>query len=83
LPIVATDAGGTRNLLGPAQQAFVVDRENSRAFGKALRILLASSDDRQALAKENLDEVRRFNTPQVARMYASSLERLITPGSPS
>jgi glycosyltransferase involved in cell wall biosynthesis len=77
LPIVATDAGGTRDLLGPAQQSYVVDREDAPAFGAALRNLLSSPGDRQRLAKENLASVRRFSTLQVARMYARVLGGLI------
>lgn len=81
LPIVATDAGGTRDLLGAAQQPYVVDRDDAAAFGEALRTLLSSAGDRKLLASENLAMVRRFDTPQVAHMYASGLGSLISSGS--
>jgi glycosyltransferase involved in cell wall biosynthesis len=79
LPIVATDAGGTRDLNGPAEQPFVVDRDDARAFGKALERLLSSPAEREVLATENLAVVKRFSTPQVARMYDDGLGRLIAP----
>jgi glycosyltransferase involved in cell wall biosynthesis len=77
LPIVTTDAGGTRDLLGPAQLAFVVDREDPGMFGKTLERLLSSSDDRRVLAQENFEMAQRFSTPKVARMYDRNLSRLI------
>jgi glycosyltransferase involved in cell wall biosynthesis len=77
LPIVSTDAGGTADLVGPAQRAFVVDRNDSGAFGEVLERLLSSGDDRDALASENLRSVQRFATPEVARMYDRGLGGLI------
>jgi len=77
LPIVATDAGGTRDLCGPMQQRFVVDREDPIAFGEAIEKLLAASAQRRALADENLRSVQRFATPEVARMYDRALSALI------
>lgn len=77
LPIVATDAGGTRDLCGPAQQAFVVNRDDSNAFGLAVERLLASPPERRRIADENLETVKRFSTPEVARMYDRALSSLI------
>jgi glycosyltransferase involved in cell wall biosynthesis len=77
LPIVATNAGGTSDLCGPAQQSYVVDREDPVTFGQAVERLLSSADDRQRLSTENLASVRRFGSPQVARMYDRALSELI------
>lgn len=77
LPIVATDAGGTRDLFGPAQQDYVVGRDEPQAFADALRRLLSLPGDRQRLGRENLERVRRFGTPEVARMYDRALSNLI------
>jgi glycosyltransferase involved in cell wall biosynthesis len=77
LPIVATDAGGTRDLCGPMQQRYVIDRDDVAAFGRAVARLLASADDRHALSEENLRSVERFATPAVARMYDRALSALI------
>jgi glycosyltransferase involved in cell wall biosynthesis len=82
LPIVATDAGGTRDLLGPVQQDYVVDRDNPRAFGEAVQRLLFSSQDRRRLGAENLQTVRRFSTREVAQMYDSVLSELLRARSP-
>ena len=77
LPVVATDAGGTRDIVGPAQQAYVVDREDSDAFGRAVERLLSSDEDRRQVAAENLATVERFSTTAVARMYDRTLSALI------
>jgi glycosyltransferase involved in cell wall biosynthesis len=77
LPIVATDAGGTRDLCGPAQQEYVIDRDDPAAFGTAVERLLRSPGDRKRLAAENLQSVQRFGTPNVARMYDRALSPLV------
>jgi glycosyltransferase involved in cell wall biosynthesis len=73
LPIVTTDAGGTRELLGTAQQGYVTSREDPAAFAAKLRELVGRPDARAALRAENLEHVRRFSTEQVARMYEEVL----------
>lgn len=77
LPIVATDAGGTRDLCGPAQRNYVVDRHDPEAFGRAVEALLSSADDRRKIIRENEVTVQRFATPRVARMYDERLTELI------
>jgi len=77
LPIVATDAGGTRDLCGPAQQDYIVDREDTKAFGDAVQRLLSSAEARQRLSAENLKWAERFSTPAVATMYDRALSELI------
>lgn len=77
LPIVATDAGGTRDILGPEQLAYVVDRDRPEDFGDAVKRLLSSVEDRRRLGGENLRTVQRFSTPQVARMYDRVLSELV------
>jgi glycosyltransferase involved in cell wall biosynthesis len=77
LPIVSTDAGGTRDVLGEDQQPYVVDRDDSGGFGMAVERLLSSPADQRRLAAENLRTVKRFSTPQVARMYDRALSSLI------
>lgn len=72
LPIVTTDAGGSGQILGPQQQAFVTDRDRADDFGHALATIL-TSDSWADLADENLKHVERFSTPVVAEMYREVL----------
>ena len=73
LPIVATDAGGTRDLVGPLQDGFIIDRDNPEALAAAVVSLLAQPALRATLSSENLKKVKRFSTPAVAEMYDRAL----------
>lgn len=77
LALVSTDAGGTRDLVGPAQKVLVFDRDDVEGFAAAVVRLLASDAQRRTLAEENLHSVRRFATPQVARMYDRVLSEVL------
>ena len=79
LPIVATDAGGTRDLVGPLQERFVIDRDSPEALSAAVVSLLAQPALRAALSSENLERVRRFSTPAVAAMYDRTLTEVLHP----
>ena len=73
LPIVTTDAGGTRQLLGPAQQSYVLDRLSPAKFAERVLDLISVPEQWAVLAVENKKEVARFSTRQVASMYIRTL----------
>jgi glycosyltransferase involved in cell wall biosynthesis len=73
LPIVTTDAGGTEQLLGDLQQHYVVDKADYELFANKTLELLTNPAQWDRLAKENLVQVERFSTPEVARMYIRTL----------
>lgn len=77
LPIVSTDAGGTRDLLGPLQLKFVVSRDEPAAFAERLARLVQDREMRRKLSEENLKYVQRFSTENVARMYDEKLSVLL------
>ena len=77
LPIVATNAGGTRDLVGPLQDRYVIDRDNPEALAAAVVELLAQPAVRTALSAENLEAVKRFSTPAVAAMYDRTLTEIL------
>ena len=79
LPIVATDAGGTRDLVGPLQDEFIIDRDSPKALGAAVVSLLGRPALRAALSSENVEQVKRFSTPAVAAMYDRALTDVLTP----
>lgn len=80
LPIITTDAGGTRDLLGPQQREFVAERDDDAAFARMLKALAADADKRLELSQENRREVMRFSTESVARMYDDALSATLTDG---
>ena len=73
LPVVTTDAGGTQELFGVEQQAYIVDRRNPGQFTERLLELMGSPDRWNALSAENRAAVSRFATPVVATMYLRTL----------
>lgn len=69
LPIVSTDAGGTRELMGELQSNCVVSKDDPQSFAVFLKKLIIEPSLRQRLANENQAHVERFSTANVAAMY--------------
>ena len=77
LPIVATDAGGTLDIVGHNQRKYIVSRDDPRGFAQMLVALAGDADARQTLSAENICFVERFSTPVVADMYDRTLCELL------
>lgn len=77
LPIVSTDAGGTKDLVGPMQKSFIIDRNDPTAFASSIIQLLEDSKLRGVLKEENLQTIQKFSTPAVAAMYDNELTKII------
>lgn len=77
LPIVATDAGGTRDLVGPLQDGFIVSRDDPNALAERLVDLARSPLLRANVGAENRAHVARYSTPAVAAMYDRALADLL------
>lgn len=73
VPVVSTDAGGVRDIVGPQQAAFVSDRDDAGAFAENLKRLARNAEARDALREENLREVQRFSTEAVSEMFENLL----------
>lgn len=73
LPIVTTDAGGTAQILGPKQMAFMVDKSAPGDFARRTIELIDRKSEWEALASENKEVVQRFSTSAVAQMYMKAL----------
>ena len=74
LPIAAFDVGGIRDILGPLQQDCIVPRGDIEALLATIHRLVTDRQLRHRLRHENLHEVRRFTTDEVARMF---VERIV------
>ena len=73
LPIVTTDAGGIKDILGAKQREYMVDVRDRDGFAEKLRQLMADSGARDALKEENLHRVKRYSTENVAKMYIQKI----------
>jgi glycosyltransferase involved in cell wall biosynthesis len=77
LAIVATDAGGTRDIVGPCQLDYIVSRDDPHDFAKRVVELACEPDVRRQIGEENLLRVQRYSTPVVANMYDHELSALL------
>jgi glycosyltransferase involved in cell wall biosynthesis len=73
LPLITTDAGGIRDILGENQKEYMTEKEDYGQFSEKLKELLVSDLDQKKVAIENLESVKRFYTPGVAKMYVEKL----------
>jgi glycosyltransferase involved in cell wall biosynthesis len=77
LPTVTTNAGGTADIVGELQSQFMVDIEDRDGFAIKLKELIADERIQQKLSNENLNQVKKFSTESVAKMY---IERIFNHG---
>lgn len=75
LPIVATDAGGTKDLVGENQKKYIIDKENIELFKCKLIELIEDENIRKELAAENSKQVFKYSTEEVAKQY---IERIFS-----
>jgi len=68
LPVVASDAGGAREQLGPdGTGGFVTPVRDGAALEAALRCVLANPDDARAMGERNRGEAERFSHETMIR----------------
>jgi glycosyltransferase involved in cell wall biosynthesis len=73
LPIVTTNAGGIKDILGPKQLNYMSDISDRDKFKELLNSLLYDDVSCNNLISENLEYVKKFSTPNVAKMYIKSI----------
>ena len=69
LPVVTTDAGGIKDIVGVKQSEYMVDKMKPELFAEKLIGLSRSVETQSGLALENLVSVQKFSTSNVANMY--------------
>jgi glycosyltransferase involved in cell wall biosynthesis len=69
LPVVTTNAGGTADIVGKIQSEFMVDIEDREGFAIKLKELIKDEEIQQRLSNENIIQVKKFSTENVAQMY--------------
>jgi len=70
LPIITTNAGGIKDILGSKQLDYMSDINNSDDFASNLiRMAKMSSTELEFLKKENLEGIKKYSTSNVALMY--------------
>jgi glycosyltransferase involved in cell wall biosynthesis len=69
LPIVTTDAGGIRDIVGEKQSIFTVSKNDPSAFADCLVKIAKSDAIANELSNENISSVSKFSTDNVSQMY--------------
>ena len=73
LPIVTTNAGGIKDILGDKQKEFMVDIKDREDFAKKLEELINDEHKQKELSQENLEQVKKYSTENVAKMYINTI----------
>lgn len=73
LPTVTTNAGGTADIVGKLQAEFMVDIQDKEGFAIKLKKLIENKDMQRKLADENINQVKKFSTQSVAKMYIKEI----------
>ena len=69
LPIVTTNAGGIADIVGKLQSQFMVDIHDREGFALKLKKLIEDEEIQEKLSAENISQVKKFSTENVAQMY--------------
>lgn len=75
LPTVTTNAGGTADIVGELQSTFMVDIQDREGFAIKLKELIEDEVMQQKLSAENISQVKKFSTENVAQMYIREIFR--------
>lgn len=74
LPIVTTNAGGIKDILGRNQLSYMSDVSNSDEFAyNLIKMAKLCLNDIEILKNENLEGIKKYSTANVASMYIKTL----------
>lgn len=74
LPIVTTNAGGIKDIMGEKQTYFMSDINNSDEFADNLiRMVKLTNEQLAEIIDENLDRVSSYSTTKIANMYIKTI----------
>lgn len=73
LPVVASDVGGTCDIVGELQRQFIFDKDDRDCFREAVLTLLKNPEIRSQISQENQRTVKAYSTEMVSEMYISKI----------
>ncbi len=73
MPIVTTDAGGTKDLFGDQQKYFITDIDDRDKLADRLKIMIESKELREHCTEENLVRIKMYSTETVSDMYIKTI----------
>lgn len=73
LPVVSTNAGGIKDILGEKQQKFMVDTSDRNGFAKNMINMFHNREVQEYCSIENLKRIGQYDTETVAEMYVDKI----------
>lgn len=74
LPIVTTNAGGIKDILGSLQLQYMSDIDDSNHFAvNLIKMAKLSESQLDEIKKENLEIIKKYSTQKVAKMYLNTI----------
>lgn len=74
LPIITTNAGGIKDIMGEKQKDYMSDINNSDEFADNLIKMVKLTNEQLAkIIDENLERVSLYSTPKIANMYIKTI----------
>lgn len=73
LPVVATDVGGTCDIVGEQQRKYIIDKDDRNKFRDCVLEFLTNEDICNQVREENLKIVKKYSTETVAQMYIDTI----------
>lgn len=74
LPVVTTNAGGIKDIIGIKQSQYMSDINDPSQFANNLiRMAYLSESERDLIINENLHTVEKYSTENVAKMYINTI----------
>jgi glycosyltransferase involved in cell wall biosynthesis len=77
LPIIATDTGGTKELLNDGENGFIIKMKNSADIVEKIEELLKNKELGQKMALESRKMAENFSWEKVASQYAEMYQKII------
>lgn len=82
LPVIASEVGGTADIIEPGRNGFIVPAGQVAALGQAIVAILGDEDKRQAMARQSrLLAEERFDLQKNARRSLQYMKQIAAPGA--
>jgi len=69
LPIIATDAGGTKDIFNKLQKSYITNKESIIDFKKTIFDLITDGKQLTKLGNENISMSQKYSTENISDMY--------------
>jgi glycosyltransferase involved in cell wall biosynthesis len=69
VPVVSTDVGFVREVLGEKQQEYILTQRNVESLKSMIKIILENRETFKKLSEENLYEIKKYTNNEIAKKF--------------